>query len=288
MPYFKRGNARIYFLEQGSGFPVITLHGLIGNTAYWRLSGIADQLAREYQVISMDMRAHGNTRVSGEPAGYNAETVAQDMIALADHLGFHRFHVLSHSAGGFAAVRHAMEDSSRFASLVLTNSASSTFPSAGDAGEFENWHEALARSFEAQSWDAVLERLRETPGPFFRGIVESDRCEALLATAYEMLRQNNRHEVAAFVRRFCTDPDPCREGLARVDCPTLVVCGEKDELFAEPSRLMAECIPGAELLAYEGVGHMSGIEAPDRLAADILGFFRRVHKAESGFRAMIS
>ncbi|MDZ7831737.1 MAG: alpha/beta hydrolase [Desulfobacterales bacterium] len=110
MPYFKRGNADIYFLEQGNGFPVIAIHGLIENTAYWRLRGVTDRLAHEFQVVSMDMRAHGNTKVSGDPPGYDAETVGEDILALADKLGFDRFHLLTHSTGGFAAVRQAMKD----------------------------------------------------------------------------------------------------------------------------------------------------------------------------------
>jgi len=282
MPYFKKGNARIYFLEQGKGFPIITIHGLIENTAYWRLKGVADRLATQYQIVSMDMRGHGNTRVLGHPPGFDEETVASDIIALADHLGFDRFHLLTHSTGGFAAVRHAMRDSSRFASLILTNTGSFTSPVGGDEEKIRNFHEKLARSFENQSWEAMVESLKDFPGPFFRGIVESEASAEMLEAALEMIRQNNRSEIARFVRSFYTDPDPCREGLGQVSCPTLIIYGEKDDMFIESSRLMAECIPHAQLLEYEGVGHMTAIEAPRRLSRDILAFLQSVHPVEKG------
>ncbi|MFO7838749.1 MAG: alpha/beta hydrolase, partial [Desulfosalsimonadaceae bacterium] len=272
-PYFTRDNAKIYFSEQGHGPPVIAVHGLMENSAYWRMPGVADRLAAEFHVVCMDMRGHGNTRVKGEPAGYDAETVAADIISLAGHLGFFRFHLLTHSTGGFAAVRRAMKDSTRFASLILTDTGSATSP-VWDPEKSIEFRESLARSFENYSWEAIFEGLKTRPGPFFRGIVESCRSEEMLQTALEMARQNNRHEIAAFVRNFYTDPDPCREGLGNIGCPTLIVYGEKDDLFIEPSRIMAEHILNTRLTEYEGVGHMTAIEAPGRLTGDILAFLR--------------
>ena len=275
MPYFNRGNAKIYFLEQGKGFPIIAIHGLIENTAYWRLPGVTDRLASEFQVISMDMRGHGNTKVTSEPAGYDAETVAEDIIALADKLGLERFHLLAHATGGFAAIRHAMKDSSRFASLILTDTASATSTVQGDADRIRKLNEAFARSFEKYSWEEIFKGLKSKPGPFFRGIAEADQPDEMLKIAFEMARQNNRQEIANFVRSFYTDPNPRKAELANVKCPTLIICGEKDDMFIESSRLMAECIPMAQLIQYEGVGHMTAIEAPDRLASDVLAFIRQ-------------
>ncbi len=283
MPYFSRGNAKLYFLEQGKGFPLITIHGLAENSAYWRLPGVTDQLAEEFQVVSMDMRAHGYSGVTGEPPGYDAETVAADIIALADRLGFERFHLLAHCTGGFAAIRHAMKDASRFASLILTNTAAAALPEYLDMHPACRFRESMACFFENTSWEAVLETLRASPGPFFRGIMEAGQSEAMMQTVFEMLRQNNPHLISDFLRRFYADPFPRNEDLARVDCPTLIVCGEKDDMFIGPSRLMAQCIPGAELLEYEGVGHMTAIEAPHRLADDILAFIRQTKN--DGFAA---
>ncbi|MBS3757103.1 MAG: alpha/beta hydrolase [Desulfobacterales bacterium] len=275
MPYFKRGNAKIYFLEQGSGFPVIAVHGLIENTAYWRLPGVTDRLADEFHVVSMDMRGHGNTRVNGESPGYDEETVAADILALADKLGFDRFHLLTHSTGGFAAVRQAMKDDSRFASLILTDSGSATSPFQGDPDSIRKLNEAFARSFENYSWQEIFEGLKSKPGPFFRGIVESGQSDEMMQMAFEMARQNNRQEIAKFVRSFYTDPDPCKEGLANISCPTLIIYGEKDEMFIHSSQMMADHINDAKLIRYEGIGHMTAIEAPDRLTSDILAFIRQ-------------
>ncbi len=270
MAFFTRDNASIYYEESGRGEPVIAVHGLIENTLYWE--GIAEELAESCRFIAMDMRAHGRTAVSKKPYGFDVETIGEDIMALADHLGLGSFHLLTHSTGGFAAVRHAMKDSGRFAGLILTDTGSATFPGPGDAEFIQGYNDAFARWFEKHDWDQIIAGLRIKPGPFFRGIVESANAEELMDRAYEMIKRGDRTIIAAFVRSFYLDPDPHIDGLRTIRCPVLIVYGEKDDLFIESSRLMAREIPGAQIIEYEGVGHMTALEAPERLSRDVASF----------------
>jgi pimeloyl-ACP methyl ester carboxylesterase len=270
MAYFTQGNARIHYEDRGAGEPVIAVHGLIENTLYWKF--IEDDLSRGHRFIPMDMRGHGRTVVEGEPWGFDEETVGSDILALADHLGLEAFHLLTHSTGGFAGVRLAMRDPSRFASLILTDTSSATSVVPGDEETIRVFHEKFARYFTKFEWGQMIAALRVAPGPFFRGIVESDRAPELMEFAKSMVSLNDRDTIHRFVCSFYRDPDPRVEGLRKITCPTLVVFGEKDDLFIEPSRLMAREIPGAELREYPGVGHMTALEAPDLLARDVLSF----------------
>ncbi len=270
MAFFTRGNARIHFEENGRGEPVIAVHGLIENTRYWR--GVSDILGERVRFISMDMRAHGNTVVDGEPAGYDAQTIGEDIMALADHLGIQRFHLLTHSTGGFAAVRRAMQDCRRFKSLILTNTGSATAPVPADPESIRAFNDKFASWFERYDWDMIAAGLKVKPGPFFRGIVESEASEEIMARACEMMKAGDRNAIAAFVRSFYTDPDPRVEGLRKISCPVLVITGEKDDLFLESSRLMAREIPGARLIEYQVAGHMTALEVPELLAEDLIAF----------------
>ncbi len=274
MPYFSYNNAQIYYEDIGAGDPIIAVAGLMENTAYWGLTGVAGRLAEHYRMISMDKRGHGYTKTNAEPPGFDEKTVSADIMALADHLGLDRFHVLTHSTGGFVMVRRAMEDASRFASLILTNTGSFTSPVKGDPQVIDNFHEGFARWFEKYDWDEMFEWLRGKPGPFFKGIMESENPEEMLSVAKAMAKRNDRFVLARFVRSFYKDPNPRVEGLRGIDCPVLVVYGDKDDLFIESSRLMASEIPGAKCLEYKGVGHMTAIEAPKRLAEDVMAFFQ--------------
>jgi pimeloyl-ACP methyl ester carboxylesterase len=270
MPVFTRDNAHIYFEDHGSGEPVIAVHGLIENTTYWK--NIADDIIKKYRFIPMDMRGHGQTVVSGEPSGFDVDTIGDDVVALAGHLNIERFHLLTHSTGGFIGVRYAMRDSRRLASLILTGTGSATSVLPGDPESLRVLHSKFAHSFEKLDWEQMIAIVRVIPGPFFRGIVESPRAEELLQSAYEMIRQSDRATIAKFVRSFYTDPDPCIEGLRAIRCPVLIVYGEKDDLFIESSKLMAREIPGAQIIEYLGAGHMTALESPQLLAADIMQF----------------
>jgi pimeloyl-ACP methyl ester carboxylesterase len=270
MAIFKRGNASIYYEDKGAGEPVIAVHGLIENTLYWEF--IREEISRGYRFIPMDMRGHSRTVVEGEPAGFDAETVGEDITALADHLGLSSFHLLTHSTGGFAGVRLAMKDPSRFASLILTDTSSATSVVPGDEESIRVFHAKFARTFTRFEWGQMMASLRLVPGPFFRGIMESDRASELMEFSTRMVSLNNRDTIARFVESFYLDPDPQVEGLRGITCPTLVVYGEKDDLFIQSSRLMAREIPGAELIEYPGVGHMTALEAPGFLARDVLSF----------------
>ena len=274
MPYFNRGNARLYYEDKGAGEPVIAVAGLMENTAYWDLTGVADAISQHFRFVSMDMRGHGYTEVEGDPQGFDCQTVGEDIIALADHLGFDRFHLLTHSTGGFAGVRYAMKDCSRFASLILTNTASFTSPVPGDRQAIDQFHDNFAALFENLDWETMIAGLKDKPGPFFRGIAESENADEMLGTALTMAKRNNRFVIAGFVRSFYKDPDPKIEGLRGITCPVLSVYGTRDDLFVESSRLMAREIPGARLVAYADIGHMTAIEAPDRLTSDVMDFLR--------------
>lgn len=274
MPLFKRDNAEIYYEDHGAGEPVLALHGLIENTTYWK--GIAGTLAGKFRFVPMDMRGHGRTVVHGEPHGFDVRTIAEDIVALADHLKIERFHLLTHSTGGFVGVRYAMRDNCRLKSLILTDTASYTSIMPGDPESVRVFHDKFARYFEKFDWEQIIAGVRANPAPFFRGIVESPRAEELLQSAYDMIRIGDRSTIAAFVRSFYTDPDPRVEGLRSICCPALIIYGEKDDLFIESSKLMAREIPNARLIEYAGAGHMLALEEPQRLAEDIAEFLQDI------------
>ena len=271
MPYVRSGNADIYYEDHGKGEAVIAIHGLIENTGYYTLTGVADTLSAHYRVIPMDMRAHGKTRVDGEPWGYDAETAGNDIQALADWLGLSRFHLISHSTGGFASSRYAMEHSDRLISLVLTDTSSATcFFNVKQ--ESDVFHDRFARSFEKNGWDKIMAGIKKHPFPFFRGIAEKNDNQAMYDRVFEMIKVGDREALGRFIRSFYTDPDPRIDGLRNIHCPTLVIVGEKDDLFLESSRLMSREIPDCRLIMFENAGHMLAIEEPERLGREILGF----------------
>lgn len=278
MPHFKRGNTRIYYEDAGAGEPIITTHGVAENGGYWSESGVTARLAKRYRVLSMDMRAHGQTVVEGEPYGYDAETIADDIGALADELSLERFHLLTHATGGMAGVRYAMTRSDRLISLMLTDTGSATQPSAPDTSEddvrqmLDQW----AAGFEAATAEQILAGARVNPGPFLFRMAQLPDSERMLEVWDRIFRRGDPKVIARFLRTFYDDPDPHIEGLRQIKCPTLVLLGEYDVVFIEPSKLMAKEIPDVRHVVIEGVGHMTAIEDTERTVRELLDFLDTV------------
>ncbi|MHA1730182.1 MAG: alpha/beta fold hydrolase [Promethearchaeota archaeon] len=299
MPYFENGNAMIYYEDVGSksGESIISNHGLSEDCNYWNETGVTARLSEQYRVISIDMRAHGRSKLidKDKPHGYDADTMADDFDALADHLGIDKFHLLSHATGGMVAVRYAMTRSKRLLSLILTDTSSNTLVDEPPYREFtkeeieeakrrrEAWENATDEEREIMMEDllniTVEERMAQTrqePGPYlFRFKVHPDG-ENMFKIYDGFLRRQDRREIMTFMGNFYTDPDPRIEQLRKIKCPTLVLLGEYDIVFLKPCEIMAREIPDVRHVIMKDLGHMTAIESPERFIAELLDFLNTV------------
>ncbi|MFO1431020.1 MAG: alpha/beta hydrolase [Candidatus Competibacteraceae bacterium] len=272
MPILKRANACIYYEDSGTGEPLLLLHGFSVSSRYWSRTGVAAELAGHYRVIAMDLRGHGRSRVQGEPKGYDADTLADDITALADSLGLDRFHLLGHSAGGMVALRYAWRREERLRSLVLMSTAPATAFGHRDPQLRQQSLQMFAEFYERQTWPKIFSHLRQLPGPLLYWMDQLPERERLWALLLEICRDNKPNVLAAFIRTFFTDPDPHLESLRLIACPTLIVVGEHDKLFLPAGILLARAIPHAQHQVLERVGHMTALEAPELTSATILNF----------------
>lgn len=275
MPFLKRNDTEIYYEDIGAGDAIIAIHGLAENCSYWSKSGLSEKFAEKYRFISMDMRGHGQTRVDTKNSGFNVETIIDDLRFLADSLGIDQFHLLGHSTGGMVAVRYAIGNCKHLRSLLLTNcsSATSFFPDSEAGKEFM---EKFSAGFDNLSWEQMIQFSKMRLSPFFLGFEKHPEQDILWEKTLEMFKLGDNKLIASFVRSFYTDPDPLVEGLRSINIPALILVGDLDKLFIEPSELMAKEIPGSKYVSLEGVGHMTALEAPGQLYSEIIYFIQNL------------
>ena len=132
MPMLKRPDGEIYYEEFGNGFPVLLFApgGLRSRLANWhhtpggpqRPSCDWTQVLADagYHVIAMDQRNAGRSRTAIE-ADHGWHTYAADHMALMDHVGADRFHVLGGCIGGSFCLKAAEVAPSRVVSAVVQN-----------------------------------------------------------------------------------------------------------------------------------------------------------------------
>lgn len=98
-------DVRLHYVIGGQGDPVVLLHGWPQTWYEWRQ--VMPALAEQYTVIVPDMRGLGD---SGKPlAGYDSRSVAADIHALVEQLGYSEIHLAGHDLGGWVAYAYAAE-----------------------------------------------------------------------------------------------------------------------------------------------------------------------------------
>ncbi|NUS05393.1 MAG: alpha/beta fold hydrolase [Nonomuraea sp.] len=107
---------KLVFREEGdpAAPPLVLIHGRTANHNDW--NGVIRHFAARYHVIAPDLRGHGASDFPGE---YAVATMAQDVVALLDHLGLERVRLAGHSLGGMVAYHVAMRHPGRVERLVL-------------------------------------------------------------------------------------------------------------------------------------------------------------------------
>ncbi len=297
MAYFQNGNANLYYEDVGEGEPIFTNHGVTEDTTYWSEPGVTAALAEQYRVISIDMRGHGRTIIEGEPKGFDEVTMGDDFTALADHLGFEKFHILSHATGGMYAARYGIRHSDRLYSLMLTDTGSETLPTMyhPDGHQLAPVELEERQKAAQTAREELMNRKPPFPAPPYHNQRRAGWLSNLDVFTFKMAehpyadkmfsimegwgqRRLSQEALAEFYATFYRDPDPMVEGLRQVKCPTLVLLGEYDYVFVKPSELMAKEIPDNRHVVMRGCGHMTAMEAPKWTAHELLDFLQCVRE----------
>ncbi len=180
---------------------------------------------------------------------------------------------LGRTLAGMIALRLVLGEPERVASLVLMNTAARSNSANSDRALVVikwitrriplSWHwpalEASCRRLPEAARHAAQKMGSERDWARIRA-----KLEALDPVAFDQL-------LRAIVRQ-----QPIRNRLQEIGCPTLVMVGDQDVSFLEPSREMADAIPDAKLAIIKNAHHSPQIEACDAWFAAIRAHLERV------------
>ena len=235
-----RDGAQLAWRELGDGPPVILLHGLMGSGTLLLGDGPARALAeRGYRVILPDLRGHGDSARPHDPAGYPPDVLADDGLALIEHLGLGDYRLAGYSLGGKLVLRLLARGARPARAIVGGQGLDALDAETSRTGGYRRLLAAVASgsAFEPGS-----------PGEAFAGWVTQIGADPL-AIGYLL---------DSFV------PTP-REVLAQVPTQTLVVAGDQDSRSASAAELTA-LLPNGRLVLVPG-DHHTTLGAPEFTAA---------------------
>ena len=247
------------FRVEGSGSPVILLHGLLGSLK--NLTGLARVLAENFTVCRVDLPAHGGSPAL-EPMTF--PTMSDAVIGVADELGWRDFSVLGHSLGGKVAMQLAGDHSSRVRALLIEDISPVAYP-----------------PHHREIIDAVCSVELETLSSRTQADEHiSDAVPDKLPRSF--LLQNLRSENGSY--RWAPDleaikasyPDMCKapDSKGVYTGSTLFVAGERSNYIQESHwQDISRRFPNAKYRQISGAGHWIHAEKPDRFNALARRFF---------------
>jgi pimeloyl-ACP methyl ester carboxylesterase len=116
---FDANGVKIAYSVQGKGEPVVLIHGWLSSAGInWALPGTSALLARDYQVIALDVRGHGLSDKPAKEKAYGLELV-EDVVRLLDHLKIKKAHIVGYSMGGIIAAKFMAKHPDRVLSGTL-------------------------------------------------------------------------------------------------------------------------------------------------------------------------
>jgi len=236
MPRFRHAPVDIAYLDEGEGEPVILVHGFASNKEVnWVGPGWVSTLTRAgRRVIALDNRGHGQSTRLYSVEDYHTELMADDVRALADHLGLELFDAFGYSMGARICAFLTVRRPERVRSLILGGLGVRLVDGVGLSDD-------IARALEAPSLDDVTDPI----GRRFRTFAEQTRSDPVALAA--CLRGSRQ-----------TLPRAQAQSIA---VPTLIAVGTRDDV-AGPAAPLAELIPGAEVLDISGRDHMLAVGDP--------------------------
>lgn len=230
MPSFDSSGVEINFVVEGRGPPIVLVHGFASSLqGNWRATGVIESLTKAgRQAVALDCRGHGRSAKPHDPQAYEGTVMADDVIALMDHLGLAQADLMGYSMGALIASSLLVRKPERFHSVILSGIGDGLVAGGGPSRERG---EAIAKALEAT--DAVS-------------------APTAAARAFRVFAERSGNDLAALAAMQRSSRDRIDiEKLSQTRLPVLVLIGEADTLVGPGDRLAA-MIPGARMIKVPG------------------------------------
>jgi pimeloyl-ACP methyl ester carboxylesterase len=249
--FLQLNGARIHYLRAGDGPPLLLIHGVVGSASIWRLNIPA--LARHATVYALDLLGMGGSeRVPDLAAGL--EDTAHRVLATMDALGVAQADVAAASHGGSVAMMLAALAPERVRSLIL-------FATANPYSTKVDW----IVWFYDSALGAIAARIAPNMPRWIQQIAlrrmygdSSRMLEGSLDPYREALRvPGTIPHLLNIVHGWSADMNSLREILPKLKgTPALLIWGDRDRVVSVESGRRLEKELGAELVVFEGGGHL--------------------------------
>ncbi|MEV4084919.1 alpha/beta hydrolase [Nonomuraea fuscirosea] len=255
----------VFWLDVGSGRPLVLLHGGFVDHGMWQAQ--IPEFARRYRVIAPDARGHGRSANATEPY-----RLTDDLAALLRHLRTGPAVLVGVSMGASVAVETALEHPELVSALVITGAGTGEpyFTDPWTVQRMTTWHAAMA----AGDLEASVEGFMEFVAGPHRGL---DDCDP------EVVRRLRHMARRTMAKHTADEPDllvPVRdtwERVGKIDVPVLAVNGALDSPdHIGMAERVASAVADGRTVTVDGAAHYPNMERPDVYHQIVMDFLERV------------
>ena len=279
MPYAKADGAELYFEETGSGHPVIFVHEFAGDCRSWEQQ--VRYFCRRYRCITFNARGYPPSSVPQDDAAYGQDAATDDIVAVLDHLGIDKAHVVGLSMGGFATVHFGLRYAARATSLVVAGCGYGAVR--GDRERFANEARATGQAF----LDKGTAEVTRTYGVGPTRVQHQNKDPRGWAEFNGQLAEHDNVGSALTMRNVqALRPSlyDLEDGLRKLTVPTLIITGDEDEPCLDASLWMKRTIPSSGLWIAPRTGHNINLEEVAAFNQQLSEFFAIVEQGRWGLR----
>jgi len=247
----------LFYEEQGTGLPVILLHGFPYNHTVWQ--PVASRMACDARLILPDLRGHGQSPVT--EGVYTMRIMVEDIINLMDRLSLEKVVLVGHSMGGYIALDFARAYPSRLAGLGLVASHAAADSPERKMARYKTAREILKHGVHRYA-DGNAARVTFNPD---------------LAPVLHAIMMTTPPLGAAGAMKGMAERLDSMELLPQINVPAVVVLGESD-LFIPPEvpETMEQLLPKGWLVKIPATGHVPMMEKPDEVSEALCDLLRAV------------
>jgi 3-oxoadipate enol-lactonase len=260
MQHVAVSNGMLNVYAQGKGTPLLFVHGFPLTHMMWHFQ--VEAFSKKNRVIVPDLRGFGESTVT--TGTVTMEEMADDLHGILHGVWVDKPVVLCGlSMGGYIAWQFFRKYRGQLRALILCDTRATPDAPEAAAGRLK-----LADTVIADGPQAVY----DATAPKLLSPKTVERWPDLVANVQSMVIRNKPAGIAAALRGMAERPD-CTELLPQIDVPTLVICGQDDQI-TPPAEMqkMAEAIPGAQFVQIPNAGHLSPLENPDAVNGAINRF----------------
>lgn len=272
----------IYYEVRGTGQPVILVYGIGCLMNHFIYQGFA--LAQKYQVISVDLRGHGQTAVPKFKKNVSISAVAKDLQILLKKLKLSKAHFVGHSFGCSVLLEAYKQNKKMFNSLSLINGFASNplegmFYSEQIMEQTYGYILKFAKSLP-ESFSFLWESLIDNPtSPYVLSVLGGFNPHAVKKKDIEIYIQGiayiNQSVFFALFNEMVTKN--YTHLLPKIKVPTLVIAGKKDPLTPlEKQKTLSKNIKNSTLFIFEEGSHCTQLDFPDELSQVLEDFIKKV------------